>query len=399
MSRGPRGGGSIFKLDSGKWQAQLTVWTQDSDDSSPPKRRYLTRTRRTQREAFEALRELREEVEHAAELAADPGRIPMSVFLDEWMVELEAGRADNKIRAPKTVEFYRWGSKKARTYFGDRPVSEVTPDAVNRLLHPSTNHRLGASSRQKVRVCLKLAFDYAVAKGLIAVNPVVLSDGVSQKKDSGRRSLTADQAATLVEALQPYVGEGGLELVWLTALCLGLRRGEVLGLRWSSIDITSGLVRINEQALDASGDLVPLKTESSRRLIGMPEELRVALKVHRKAEMERRMALGAGKSPSDLVFTNAGEPWQPSKVSRDFVAFATKTGLRHPVRDHWTMHELRHSYATLLLSADTPLTDIKDLLGHSSVSTTQRYVHLLEKARMEAANNIGSVLWNHESAG
>ena len=112
MARGPRGGGSIFKLHNGKWQAQLSVGTEDSDGTSPPRRRFLTRTRRTQREAYEALRGLQDDVKRAAEFAADPGRISMSVFLDEWMVELEAGRVDNRIRAPKTIEFYRWGRRR-----------------------------------------------------------------------------------------------------------------------------------------------------------------------------------------------------------------------------------------------------------------------------------------------
>ena len=174
------------------------------------------------------------------------------------------------------------------------------------------------------------------------------------------RSLTMEQAQTLLEC----AAGTRLEAAWVTGLQLGLRPGEVFGLRWDDIDFAAGTLTVNQAIRRAGGNRFELgdpKTESSKRTLDMPARVRESLDRHRVRQIEERMAVGPEWVETGLVFTT---PWgkmiNPSTSRSAFSRLMKAAGL-----GHWRPHELRHSMVSILSDAGVPLEQIGDVAGHA----------------------------------
>lgn len=173
------------------------------------------------------------------------------------------------------------------------------------------------------------------------------------------------------------------------AVLTGLRRGELLGLKWENVDLERGeisivrsLQRVRWQGLVA----VPPKTDTSRRLVPLPPQAVEALREQRRRQLLARLKAGPLWNEGGWVFTTAlGNPIQPSDVSRRFPRLLEKAGLPR-IR----FHDLRHTTATLLLSERVHPKIVAALLGHSTVQLTlDTYSHVVPSLAREAAAVLG----------
>ena len=187
-----------------------------------------------------------------------------------------------------------------------------------------------------------------------------------------------------------------LEAAYLIALALGLRRGEVLGLRWSDLNLEADdpTLTVRQQLLRmrAGLGLSDVKTARSRRTLHVPAPVVDALRAHRARQSSERLLAGPEwKGDKDLVFTTPfGTPVDPDNFKNRVAKLAASAGL-----GHWTTHELRHSCASLLLAMGVPLEVVSETLGHSSIRVTKDvYGHLMAPARKEAAKAIQQALWS-----
>jgi integrase len=166
-----------------------------------------------------------------------------------------------------------------------------------------------------------------------------------------------------------------------TGVMLGLRPGELLGLRWDDVDSGAGVLRIR-QALkrnadgEGRGKLTPgdLKTEQSRRTLRMPARVRTALAALRREQAGQRLRLGAHYTDSGLVFAdNAGRPVWPETLRRGFRALCKQAGI-----GEWQVRELRHTFVSQMSASGIDLEVIADHVGHVNSNVTRGvYRHLL----------------------
>jgi integrase len=172
---------------------------------------------------------------------------------------------------------------------------------------------------------------------------------------------------------------------------LGVRRGEVLALRWADVDLDAGTVAVlgSLQRVGSSLQRVPTKTRGSQRTIPMPAPCVEALRAHRARQNADRLAAGALWVTTDLVFTTRhGTPIEPRTVNRMFQTLTDAAGLR-PVR----VHDLRHGCVSLLLSLGVPPRTVMQIVGHTVMEMTmERYGHVNLDDQREALNLIDQVL-------
>ena len=201
--------------------------------------------------------------------------------------------------------------------------------------------------------------------------------------------LTPEQAIKLIEAAR---GER-LEALFVLAVTTGMRQGELLGLRWSAVDLEKGTVQVQVglQRTKEGYELVPPKTKKSRRLVMLTEPAKEALKRHRTNQTAERLLAGDHwKNDLDLVFTNqTGGPLDSTYLLRRcFRPLLKKAGLPE-VR----FHDLRHTAATLLMSLGVHQKVVSEMLGHSTVLITQDlYSHVTPAMQQQAVSELNTLL-------
>ena len=171
----------------------------------------------------------------------------------------------------------------------------------------------------------------------------------------------------------------------------GLRQGEILGLRWSDVDLDTGTLRVHAALQRVAGAFafVEPKSASSRRTVSLPAIVVAALLAHRArqaAEPERCRPSGAF---ADLVFTTTlGQPLDGINVTRRFQRILRAAGLPRQ-----RFHDLRHACASLLLAQGVPARVVMETLGHSQISLTlNTYSHVIPALGREAASRMDEVL-------
>lgn len=186
---------------------------------------------------------------------------------------------------------------------------------------------------------------------------------------------------------------GGRALHAIVALAIGggLRRGEVLGLKWSEVDLDAAEARIERQLIRhrGSGAFAPPKTDRSRRTVALPTWCIAILREHRHRQLEAQMRARDKWEDNDLVFTNAaGGAANPGEVSYEFAK-----GLRRAGLPHVRFHDLRHDFASLLLSDGEDLGVISDMMGHSTIAITKDlYAEASREAKRRAVARLDTIL-------
>ena len=178
-----------------------------------------------------------------------------------------------------------------------------------------------------------------------------------------------------------------LEALYVLALTTGLRRGELLALRWDDIDLGSRQLHVRRalQRVDGKLQVAEPKTSSSRRTVVLPRLAVRHLQEHKKRQDTERQALGEAWRDHGLVFASSiGTPVEPRNVNRRWDELRRRAGL-----DWLRLHDLRHGCATLLLAKGVPDRVIMEVVGHAEIGVTMNtYAHVLPVLRQEAADAI-----------
>jgi integrase len=307
---------------------------------------------------------------HRVDVGDDPfpEKITLAEFVEaRWLPHL---KTQGKLRPSTRRRYEQLLRKHVLDSIGGLRLDRIRPAHCQAVLDALIDGGRAPRTVAHCRAAMSSAFQAALRWQLVSTNPVRATTTPTPE----RPKLTTPDAAQLRALAEAAVGTTW-EIAVLLAATTGARRGEVLGLRWSDVDLDRGRVRIDEalqRMPDGTLGFTPPKTERARREIPLPAFAVERLRRHRADQAQRRLALGAGWQDLDLVCERGdGAPLDPSSFTHGFTRIAKAFGMEG-VR----LHDLRHGVATALAKAGTPAYVTSKVLGHSSVHfTANTYTH------------------------
>jgi integrase len=365
--------GSIFKRANGRWVAMISL------EGGKRKTLYGASRQDAQRKLAAAQRDAE------AGLPVISARQTVGQYLAGWLETIEP-----------TMEYPTW--KRHREYvelhiapnIGRLRLRELTAQHIERLYADRLATGLSSTTVNHLHTTLHKALSQAERQGLVARNVTDLVDP-PRMAETEIHPLTPQQVRILLSALDGQ----RLEALYVVALATGMRQSELLGLRWADVDLDArpmGLIRVRAQLSRVKGVWTwkEPKTKRSRRQIALPASVVETLRRHRVRQHEERLRLGAAWQDHDLVFcTGVGGPLQGTYTLRLLVKFLEAAGLPR-IR----FHDLRHTAATLLLSARVNPKVVSEMLGHATVAITlDIYSHVLPDMQQDAAVAMGTLLY------
>ena len=357
--------GTIYKRNDGSWCAQITL----------PNGKRKTKYGKVQKE----VRDWLVEQQNAARQGtwSDGQSITVAEFLERYMADVMA----HTLR-PKTQETY---TIIIRTHLipeiGKLRLHALRPDHLQRLYSSKLSDGKSRRTVQHIHAVMHKALNHAVKWGLIVRNVADAVD-VPRPQQKPPELLTEAQAKHLLD----YVKVDPLYSLWILTITTGMRKSEVLGLRWSDVDLDAGIIRISQVALTVhkmGTILSEPKTEKSRRSIELPSVTVEALKAHREAQ--KRYEDFEGFKDQGLVFcTKRGTPFGSRNLLKYFHDALEKAELPK-VR----FHSLRHLHATMLLAGNLHPKLVQERLGHSRIDITMdTYSHVIKGMGKQAADEM-----------
>lgn len=384
------GGVHEEKQGSGRWVAELDG---------------VRRRAKSEAEALDKLKQLQERRD--AKLKIKKGSTTLGDWLTTWLEDY----CDHL--KPKTLEGYR---DAVRVYIEPYPVARVRLEdldsddivewmkALKRKKATRGNQSSdGLISSGTIAIAfrrLRKALNVAKRRKLIGDNPAADVDPPVVEATREPVILEPEQIVHLLAAWQGR----RLYVMYATLITTGVRRAELLGLRWKDIDLVQRTITVRGQVQWLKGEpgkprgpvWVPSpKTRAGKRVIDIAIELADLLVQWRRTQREERQVHPEWPA-SDYVFTNQeGRPHNPRGIHEDFKAGLKRAGLP----EEMTMHDLRHCAGSLMLERGEDIEAVRELLGHSSRSVTEKiYAHALRNRKRKAGESLGYLLRREDHA-
>jgi len=367
------------------------TWTYVLDTSLPGQRRKQTSKGgfRTKREALMALNEAQGALQRG--LFVEPSRLTVEAFLtDHWLPAVEHGLRRS------TLESYRSAIRThIAPHFGEMRLQALTPDELNafygRLLREGRKDGRGGLSPKTVHnihVLLHKALHDAVRWNYLPRNVAEFADPPRQTSAGKAMRVWTPQD---LRAFLDFVEKDWLSAAWLLAANTGMRRGEVLGLRWQDIDFDRQRLSIRQTTISYQIEISEPKTARGRRSVALDTGTVAALRAHRAWQNQQKLMLGEAYRDAGLVFCRGdGLPVHPDRFTQMFDKHVKDSRLPR-IR----LHDLRHTHATLALAAGIHPKVVSERLGHSTVAFTMDiYSHAIPSMEAEAAEIIAKLVHN-----
>ena len=376
--RRANGEGNIRKRKDGRWEGRYTVG-RDPETGKAIIKNVLGKT---QAEVKEKLKIAIEE-----NVGIDYGRAK-NYTVGNWLEVWYENYAKIKMRPSTYLTYHGYIENHIKPQLGKIPLNDLTTlhlqqfykkllaeGRVERIEAQKQPKGLSAKTVRNIHQIISSALKLAVEQRLIAHNP---ADGCALPKAERKEMQTLP-----VEQLTSFLREAkdsGVFALYYIDLTTGLRRGELLGLKWSDIDLEKGDLRVQRQIGRIDGKIIemPLKTKNAYRTLPLSADAIDVL-------MQQRRKTGN----SEWVFPSpTGGPMSPDSVLHMLHRVLKRAGLPK-VR----FHDLRHTFATLALQNGVDVKTVSDMLGHFSAGfTLDTYAHVTTSAKREAAKTMGSIL-------
>lgn len=339
----------------------------------------------TQAAAIQGAKDLAErrvrEAAEAYQAARPQGHV--GTWVEHWMT----GKAPTL--RPSTVTSYQHAIKVwILPNMGDLPLGDLTLEHIERVHWKITDSRLSRTNWATVLTVLKQSLSEAVRRGHLTVNPAALAPSPGPRV---RRTnpLSAREAQDILNAcLDPAD-----QVRWRLAMQFGLRQGEALGLQWRDIDLESNTLRVERTLSRVPGQglvYAEPKTQKSRRTFRLTDNMTDLLRHHKRQQRADSLRHGRTWSRTTPVVTNRkGAPRDPSNDAQRWKA-ALAAG---HIERHVTLHDARHTAATLMINNEVDIAIVSSVLGHSSIATTADiYGHVTGESALLAMQKVEGAL-------
>lgn len=313
----------------------------------------------------------------------------------QWLPALRSSGVgtDKTPRRTSTMDLYEMTVRAwIVPHIGARPLAALTRADVHQLLTTLRERGgkggkpLGDRGVQAAFNALRKALDYAVEDERIKVNPAAKVGRPAVK----RKEMDFWTREEVHGFLTATAGDR-FDAAWALAFTLGMRRGEIAGLRWEHVDLDASTLRVVHTRVSLSGKAAASgpKTNTGRRPIPLSAELVALLRATRKRQLEERLAWGEAWTDSGYVFTREdGLPYHPEYLSDRFDRLCSKHKLRR-IR----LHDARHTAASLMFAANVPVKVVAEILGHTNPAFTMRvYQHLIPGMAADAVATMGRLV-------
>ena len=334
----------------------------------------------TQKEALEKLKAAQREYEQG-KLATGPNQT-VKHYLEYWLEDVHK----STIRLSSYLRYRQLLDIHILPTLGHIQLKKLTPQHIQALYGRKLKEGLSAGSVRFMHAVLHKALDNALHINLVARN---VCDVVSppRKTKYEIQVLNEEQAHKLLAVAQGH----RLEALLVLALTTGLRRGELLALRWHDINFEDRSLQVRRTVNRYTGhgfvETEP-KTPKSRRKITIPQFAVEMLRQHRTRQLEARLQVGTAWQEHDLVFCNTSGNFLLSDRLREML----EKLLKEAELPHMRFHDLRHSAATILLSMGIHPKVVQELLGHSTISLTMdTYSHVLPSMHQNAMDRMDNL--------
>jgi len=306
----------------------------------------------------------------------------LSEYFDTWLKAMRGQVKESTLRSYEVIV-----NKRIRPHLGALTLHRLTRSHLEAFYTDLLEEGLAPSSVSHTHAVLSRALRDAVDQHLIARNPAY---GARKPKVPIRQVQT--WSAREVSRFLASVKHDRLSALYLVAVTTGMRRGEVVALRWRDVDLEAGRATILQSYVrsGAGWQFTEPKTKASRRTVALDTHTLSALRGHRARQVLERTLMGDAYEENDLIFAREdGAPVEPRYVAERFEVFLKAAKLPR-IR----FHDLRHTHATLALQAGVHPKVVQERLGHSDISITlQTYSHVLPGMQEEAAEQVAALLF------
>ena len=371
------GEGNIRKRKDGRWEGRYTA----GHNPVTGKQIFKNVLGKTQNEVKEKLKKAL--VEAGQVDFTKSGQYTVGTWMDTWFENV----AKIKVRPSSHQTYKGYIDNHIKPNIGKIPLEKLTTmdlqkfyrkllttGRVERIESKEQPKGLSAKTVRNINQVISSAMDLAMAQKIILTNP---TDACELPKVEHKEMQTIP-----AEQLQAFLDEAratGVYELYYIELATGLRRGELLGLKWTDIDWKNGIIKVRRQIARVDGQIVeaPLKTKNSYRAVTISQQ---AIDVLR--EQKR-------KTNDTYVFPSLnGGPISPDSVNNMLKRVLERAGIPK-VR----FHDLRHTFATIALQNGVDIKTVSSMLGHFSAGfTLDTYAHVTTSAQKEAAQTIGNIL-------
>lgn len=367
-----------------------STWSYQVGNGHHPdgRRRWITKGGyRTKKEAQRALTELLGELDRGSYV--QPSRERFADFVEQqWLPAIQAS-----VRGGT----YSGYSRDMRTYvlptLGGLRMQDVTAGRLTALYSTllktgrKDGEGLSAKTVRNVHGTVHRCLTDACQWGALARNPADQAT-VPQAQRSEMKVWTAHQLGTFLA----FTVDHQFHVGWLLGGTTGMRRGEILGLRWSDVDLDAARLTITQTLIlvDQKPTVGRPKTNAGRRSVALDQATVAALRRHRVRQSEQRLAWGGvWRDTSWVVTSEGGSEANPQTFSKSFVREAEKADLPR-IR----LHDLRHTWASLALQANISTKIVSQRLGHASIAITlDTYSHVLPGMDRDAADTVAGAIF------
>jgi len=342
----------------------------------------------TKKDAEKRLGELLHQLDTGA--FAKPGKLTLGDYLDQWLKDYCQASL-----APHTAQSYRFFIERhIKPALGRIPLTQLKPEHLQCLYTEklSTGRRdgtggLGSRSVRYIHTTLHKALKSAVKMGMIVRNPADAVDAPKVKHHEMKVMSESD-----IHIFLEYAKSTPYYALFYTALFTGMRRSELLALRWSDVDLLLCQLSVSRTIHQLhNGGIIfrQPKTDKGRRMIALSPSTAIMLREHQAQQEKTRQLLGMTLSDDDLVFSQVdGKPLLPDSITHAWMTLAKRTGLKG-VR----LHDARHTHASLMLKQGVHPKVVQERLGHASIQITlDTYSHVAPGLQKAAAQRFDDIV-------